>query len=324
MKRIIILSAYCLMTLVASAQLFSQETCRSAGSRHFAMEFLNNYFVDVLTQRDVSITRRMQDDKVYFRRGGINDLHQLSDTIPYTITLHEETPAHYEVTWSHHAGEDPFVDLVFPAQYELLLGMNQEQAQRQLQATVCSAPPITSLPSHGVLKPFTPSGKKKRGEHLFVCQSDTLFTSALSDATYYNREEHPVFDELHPDLSAANLFAGLASNADYELQMEQSVYGLKTVTYTLRLNQWLNYCAEWGLKTYFGIERQNNDTLQALVVVHSSELGFNHQLSVTLPPGFVGDNNMSLPVRLTAYIPTHNLMNLFKQESPKRKRIKWQ
>ncbi len=323
MRRVFIIAALVFVTTTAWAQLFSMQTRQTAGNQRFAMEFLEHYFIDLLTQKDVAIERRMQDDKVYFRRGGLNDLRHLSDTIPFTISLNEEVPSHYEVTWSRHDGEEPFVDLVFPAQYDLLLGISQEQAQKQLQTTISTAQTVPLTAPHAVLKPFNTSKNKTKGEKLFVSQTDTLYTKSLSNATYYDQKERPVFDDRHPDLSAANLFAGIV-NADYELQVEQSIYGLKTVSYTLRLCQWLSYCSEWGLKTYFGIERQEDDEILALVIAHSSELGFNHLLSVKLPAGFTTDRDTPLPVRLTPYIPTHNVTNLFQQQSPNHKRIQWQ
>jgi hypothetical protein len=38
------------------------------------------------------------------------------------------------------------------------------------------------------------------------------------------------------------------------MYIEQSVYGLTTINYTISLSQWLNYCSEWGLKVFFAVE----------------------------------------------------------------------
>ena len=70
----------------------------------------------------------MADDKVYFRNGSLSDLHQIADTMPFSINL---TNRYYEVEWKKQ--EQPFVTIVFPAQYDLLLGMSQEDAQRNLK-----------------------------------------------------------------------------------------------------------------------------------------------------------------------------------------------
>ena len=134
----------------------------------------------------------------------------------------------------------------------------------------------------------------------------------------------PYFSATHLDYAVANLFHGLIDKADYRMYVEQSVYGLKTINYTISLRQWLDYCAEWGMNIYFGVEEQREDGLLALVIAENNELGFNHMLSVVVPDKLVTDKNAVLKVRLTPYIPTHNVKNLFQKESVNRRKIKWQ
>ena len=112
-----------------------------------------------------------------------------------------------------------------------------------------------------------------------------------------------MFDVSHPDYAAANLFAGLIEDADYELEVEQDMYGLRRESYSLKLSEWLDYCREWDLDVYFGIEQWDENGMKALVVAHSKELCFNHMLSVWIPYGFTSKKDVVLKVRLTPYIP---------------------
>ncbi len=313
-RRFFILCFFGLCCDIASAQLFSLETRKAAGGQRYAMEFLERYFVDLLTQRNVAIERKMKDDKVYFRKGSISDLRKLSDTIPYTFDL---CGNYYDVKWLRNG--QPFVNIVFPAQYDLLLGMNQEEAQKKLKETMLAAPvrdSIWTAPDRKVLR------LKEAG--VWMLKTDTFQLASLHNGTYYYNNVKPVFDDTHLEYSAANLFAGLMPDTDYRIYVEQSVYGLQTVSYSIMLSQWLNYCAEWGLKTFFAIEEQREDGLLAIVIAHSAELGFNHLLSVVIPDKFTTDKNAVLKVRLTPYIPTHNLKNLYKQPSSTHRKIKWQ
>lgn len=299
----------------ASAQFFSMEARKVAGSQRVVMDFLERYFVDLLTQKETTIERKMMDDKVYFRKGGIKDLRQVNDTVPCSITLLDR---YYEVKWMRD--HDPFITLVFPAQYDLLLGMGQEEAQQKLKDVIIAAQPDTmkkSKPSRTAMVPIPL-------ESLYKYETDTFQLASLSNATYYYNNVEPVFDARHPDYSAANLFAGLIPDTDSRMYVEQSVYGLKTISYTITLRQWLNYCAEWGLKVFFAVEEQREDGLLLLVIARSEELGFNHMLSVVLPDKFTSDKKAVLKVRLTPYIPTHNLKNLYQQQPSKRNKIKWQ
>lgn len=310
-RRFAILFMLSLSCTAVSAQLFSAEARQAVGrQQQVVMDFLERYFVDLTKLKGTSIERKMADDKVYFRKGGIKDLQHLNDTVPFTMNLYDR---YYEVKWMQ-AGE-PFVTIVFPAQYDLLLGMNQEQAQLQLKEAILSAIPCKNGNRIG-------GSMKLMSDGVYRLQTDTFLLTSMSDATYYYNRVEPVFDSKHPDYAAANLFAGLLS-ADYRMYVEQSVYGLKTISYSLTLNQWLNYCSQWGLKVYFGIEEQRKDGLLAIIIAHSKELGFNHLLSVVIPDKFVTDKNAVLKVKLTPYIPTHNLKNLYQQESSTHRKTKW-
>ena len=111
---------------------------------------------------------------------------------------------------------------------------------------------------------------------------------------------------------------------DYRMYVEQSVYGMTTINYTITLSQWLNYCAEWGLKVFFAVEEEREDGILALVIAQSKELGYHHLLSVVIPDKFIGDQSAVLKVRMTPYIPIHNLKDLYQKQSATHKKVKWQ
>ena len=315
-------------TLSLSAQglkLFSPEV-RDAASYHqlVVMDFLERYFTDLPQQKRTTIETKMADDKVFFRKGSLSDLRQIADTtgarksssanMALNIGLVDR---HYEVTWS--IGTEPFIQLVFPAQYDLLLGMSQEEAKNRFRETVIAAPNVKAG--------SVPARMTQQDDGVYVSKSEQMELESLSDAIYHNkvREDYqPVWDTAHIDYSAANLFHGLIANADYRMYVEQSVYGMKTINYTLSLQQWLNYCAQLGMKVFFAVEEQRQDGMLAIVMTQCSELGFNHLLSVVIPDKFVTDKNTVLKVRLTPYIPTHNVKNLYKQETGNHKKKIWQ
>ena len=297
-------------------KLFSSEV-RDAASYHqrVVMDFLERYFTELPQQKQTAIETKMADDKVYFRKGSPSDLRQISDTMLFNINLLDR---YYEVNWQKL--DEPFVTIVFPAQYDLLLGIQKDEAQNRLKEAVLSAPKRTEVMQ-------VPSDMQLLVDSIWQSKKEHYELESLNDAIYYNkvREDYlPVFDSAHLDYSAANLFHGLISDADYRMYVEQSVYGMKTINYTLSLQQWLNYCAQLGMKVYFAVEEQREDGLLVIVMTQCNELGFNHLLSIVIPDKFVTDKNAVLKVRLTPYIPTHNVKNLYKQETGNHKKKIWQ
>ena len=319
MRRIsytLLLMIWCASASSQGLKLFSPEMREAAPKNHVVvMDFLERYFNDLPSTKQTTVLTKMADDKVYFRKGKPSDLNLVCDTMPFSINLLDR---YYEVQWMK--AEEPFVTIVFPAQYDLLLGIEKDKASQQFKDAILAAPQRNEVVT-------IPSNLELMGDSLYQSIGDTLELASLSDALYYNKvreDYHPVFDGDHLAYSSANLFHGLISDADYRMYVEQSIYGMTTINYSIKLSQWLNYCAEWGLKVFFAVEEEREDGILALVIAQSKELGYHHLLSVVIPDKFINDQNAVLKVRLTPYIPIHNIKDLYQEQSTTHKKIKWQ
>lgn len=313
---IILLTIWCTSISSQDLTLFSPEMKEAAPkAQTVVMNFLERYFTDLSKVKQTTIETIIADDKVYFRKGKPSDLYQVCDTMPFSIT---QLDCYYEVKWMK--ANELFISIVFPAQYDLLLGSQKDEVSKQFKNTILDAPQRSEVI-------MVPSNLEKMSDSLYQSKSDTLELACLSDAIYYKKVRknyHPVFDNDHLSYSAANLFHGLIPNVDYRMYVEQSVYGMKTINYTIMLSQWLNYCAEWGLKVFFAVEEEREDGILALVITQSKELGYHHLLSVVIPDKFINDQNAVLKVRMTPYIPVHNVKDLYQKQSTTHQKVKWQ
>lgn len=319
-RRSIILISCLMWSFQISAQglkLFSSEVYDAAPYNHqVVMEFLERYFGKELTAlKHTTLEHKMADDKVYLRKGTLSDLQQVTDSLPFSINLLDK---YYEVSWTKMGA--PFVTIVFPAQYDLLLGMQKDEAMIRLKEDILAAP-------YRIKELFIPKDLSQQDDSIWQYKTGHFELESLTDAIYYNKvcdDFKPVFDNRYPVYSAANLFHGLIDSIDYRMYVEQSVYGMKTINYSLTLQQWQNYCVRLGMKIYFAVEEQREDGLLALIIAQSRELGFNHLMSVVIPDKFVKDQNAVLKVRFSPYIPTHNVKDLYKQETGNHKKKIWQ
>ena len=313
---IMLMTMGCMSASSQGLKLFSPEVKAAAPkSQVVVMDFLERYFSQLSSMKETSVQTKMADDKVYFRKGRPSDLSQVCDTMPFSLNLNDR---YYEVSWLK--SNSPFITIVFPAQYDLLLGMQKDEALKRFKDMVTAAPQRTV--SMEVL-----SGLVQIDSMVYKTPDDSLELASLTDALYYNkvRETYlPVFSMEHLEYSAANLFHGLIIDADYRMYVEQSVYGMTTINYTIQLSQWLNYCAEWGMKVFFAVEEERGDGVLALVIAQNKALGCHHLLSVVIPDKFVTDRNAVLKVRMTPFIPIHNVKDLYQKESITHKKVKWQ
>ena len=314
---VLILAAWTMFSPAQQLKLFNPEIRDAAAYPHrVVMDFVERYFcIDLPNQRQTTREHKMADDKVYFRKGKPADLYQVTDSMPFSINLLDR---YYEVQWM--AGDQPFITLVFPAQYDLLMGMQQNESQLKLKERILAAPE-----RHDSIE--KPVDLTLLEDSIYIMKTDMFELESLNDATYYNkvREDYiPVFNDSLLDYSAANLFHGLIADANYRMYIEQSVYGMKTINYSITMKQWLNYCSRCNMKIFFAVEEEREDGILAIVVAQCKELGFNHLLSVVIPDKFVNDQNAVLKVRLTPYIPTHNIKTLYQQETENHKKVIWQ
>ena len=313
---IMLMTMGCISASSQGLKLFSPEVKAAASKPQVVvMDFLERYFSQLSSLKETSVQTKMADDKVYFRKGKPSDLYQVADTMPFSINLLDR---YYEVNWMK--ADNPFVTIVFPAQYDLLLGAQKDDATKKFKDAVLAAPQKT-------IDFKTPPDLQQINSTIYKTKGDTLELASLTDAIYYNKvrdDYHPVFNNEYLAYSAANLFHGLIPNRDYRMYVEQSVYGMTTINYSIKFSQWLNYCAEWGLKLFFAVEEEREDGILALVIAQSKELGFHHLLSVVIPDKFVTDQKAVLKVRLTPYIPIHNVKDLYQKQSTTHKKVKWQ
>ena len=127
-------------------------------------------------------------------------------------------------------------------------------------------------------------------------------------------------DTIYGAYTALNAFQTL-TRCDNPVLIEQSVYGFKTLRYTVTLQQWLRYCHESGLTIYTSIEEEYDDGYKLIVLGECKDLGYNHLMSVIVPKNFLIIPSAEIKAKLNAFIPTHNVKNLYKQHviKPKKK-----
>lgn len=277
-------------------------------------DFLERYFLELLMWKDkTTLAQKLKDDKVMFVEGSMESFRLINETTPYSINRVENK--YYEVSWTKEDGT-VLLSVAFPIQYELLLGMPQVEIANTMYDRIVGASRFTDI--------VTPDSVMQLDGNIYQSVPSSYYQlEDVNNALYFkedNGQYSLLVDTAFINYSATNVLQQV-SCCNNPVKMEQNVYGFKTMNYTLTLSQWINYCHDAGLSTYAAIEEEYDDALKVLVVAESKDLGYNHLLSFIVPRNFILQPSAEIKCKMSAFIPTHNVKNLYQQyvDKPKKK-----
>lgn len=305
----------CLFTLL-DARAVDNRLCLFSSSMKqehpsIVYDFLERYLfqLDSLQQAGDQYRTRLMRDDVQFLSGDVEACRHITPQTLFTLTLTDNL--YYEAIW-RDAVDSVFLDLVFPASYELICGQPKHKIERTLKQQLKEMPiqfEADSIPTDLSVTQLNDSlWQRYPIEHYEI--------ESINDAVYFECNDRlqliPLFDNRQPLYSVFNLLQGqLSDSCGYKLYVEQSVYEFDILQYTVSLAQWLNYCRAIHGKVYIGLEEEYEDGFLLLLLLKSQDLGFKHMLSLIVPRDFVNRPNAVLKAKLYAYIPIHNVRSYY-------------
>lgn len=310
MKRFLpVLAVLCLWAeeSVAQRRLFIDEVRNDYNG--YVYDFIERYFGEISKISDSeTLDLKLHDDKVIFLKGSVDVIQNLTDSTDFHMIRHGDS--YYEATWKDKGSD--LLSIAFPIQYELLLGKPKIEIEKEIDQVVGSYPCTPcAVDGHHKVK------EERNGEILFRSSAAAFYQiPSLNDRVYYSQGKDGAFsllcDPRYLEESVTNLFHP-GSRKECKMVVEQNVYGFKVRRFNMSLCRWLRYCDANGLHIYAAIEEESADSYKVLVVAQCSDLGFNHLLSADVPKTFISDGEPVMNVKLNAYIPTHNVKDLYQQ-----------
>lgn len=300
-------------SVVAQRKLFPAESYQS--DQGYVYEFIDRYFNELENITNYSdILQKLTDDKVYFAQGSVSDISKLSESIPFMLNRIEDK--YFEATWKE--GETVDITVLFPVSFELLWGHTKAEIEKNIEYEIKNSKrkegTITVVPDD--MLPLNDSVYRTNPKQHYELES-------LNNCCYYQLDSTGIFnlimDQNEMEFSVLNLMH-YCQDADYTIDVEQSVYGFNQLHFNMQLRQWLIYCQDKGMTIFAAIEEELTDVLKVLVVAECKELAFNHLLSVYVPKDCLYNTSKSWKAQLNAYIPTHNVKNLYQQYQKRAKR----
>ena len=68
---------------------------------------------------------------------------------------------------------------------------------------------------------------------------------------------------------------------------------------------------------YAAIEEESSDAWKVLIIAENVDLAYNHIVSIWVPKSIFKNHQTALLVRINAFVPTHNVKDLYEQYQEK-------
>ena len=226
----------------------------------------------------------------------------LTDNNRYSVSIYE-------------AGK-PLLSIRFPIRYELLWGMNKKEAEANFYPTLMFY--RSPKPSSAVPLPQTELSRlvSAGADSCFVLPGEFYQIESVNNDLFYRLQPDgryfPLIDNRWPEASIRNLFLLPDLAPKITASVTQRLYSRRTQTFDIPLHSLLSFCLSTGCQPYVGIETADANYVTGTVVLLNPAFGYCHQLYFRAPTGILSSPSQhKLELELYAYVPTHNIKNLF-------------
>ena len=124
---------------------------------------------------------------------------------------------------------------------------------------------------------------------------------------------NPIWDSNFPLESIANLFIcpdDIYGNIELNVTVLKHEYG-EQEKFSIPLERFLAYCEEEGCVPFWGVEKFNDGKIEGALFLYNRKQGYDHVLKIDCVPQDVINGNGSITARVSLFVPTNNVNNLF-------------
>ena len=291
-------------------RLFSK-SMRDNYSNSPCFDFFERYLLELDLRLDgKEPALRMDIDQIVVIKGSLQMLYSLMDASSVSFEQEEIPNKMYRTTWTIDGSE---LKITFPMDSQLLLGGNIIDLEKMFKRDVQR---FLSISGDAIINDWY-SSKVNRIKDDLVIDGGYYQIEAISGDLYLsNRYNHRnlICSRNSPIKSVSNIMLTGISNKDIPMKLALKMYGNKTDTIDITLQQYIAYCKNDNCKLYFGTKVLTDSTLTGTLFAYNDRYAYTHMLSVVFPLDILdgGDN----PLLGTAYIfiPLHDITEKYLME----------
>lgn len=157
------------------------------------------------------------------------------------------------------------------------------------------------------------------GNDNFLLKGSTYLISTVNNNSYLSKDDKDSLRFIvNPKQPIATLSNMIITGAGYPATLNMSIstheYGSKT-TLSVPLEQFLQYCIIGGCEIYWGYEKLESNILYGTIFCYNPKQGYDHIIHLYCDIENLGEDNFEIHSRVSLFVPTTNIQNLFEEYS---------
>ena len=281
-----------------------------------AYNFIEYYLLNLyLLKEDSIILRQMNEDKVQILFGNKTRKQHLRKQLAEAVSaLNRSSSFTIDMTGNNYTmayadDENKVFKIHFPANHQLLSGMNKKESEQFFYTS------LTSFPGAPCIEDTVDARTlEKIGENCYLQKGETYQIEAMNTNRYYtlqNGNYLQLADTLQAGRSVQNLFTMQADNR-IEANVTLRLYGQKKIDFSIPLHKLLEFCRANGCKVFAGIESAGASSIKGTVILLNQAQGYSHTMSFEVDPRILNrPEAYKIKTDLYSFAPVHNIESIF-------------
>lgn len=276
--------------------------------------FVERYFLELLITEDMELfNKQSSDQKIVLmfngqevsksKFGSVENIHLLlKRELQKKISCDS---LNYKLLLSDGFNE---LKLIFPANNNIVSGMDKLELDKNLEMNLKS---FISTDKATVVENST---KDFDQFHEYFISKGESYYKTITSSTYYRKVDNEyllLYDKKYLAASLSNMFIMGHYIPQKQINIKHIQYGKETSIYSLYLNDFVNFFKQDKCKLYVGIEKENENSVQATLVVYNPLLNFVNIVYINTPINDLFDASQKINVKMYSNIPSDNIKDLY-------------
>ena len=276
--------------------LFSDDVKKSMGK-----DILNRLETELL---NLSLSKVGEDSPVELLSGDLKTLKSITPETSHSVTNSNSRDLFVE--WVTDKGN---VKVSMPLSYQSIKGGSRTDIEQTF---------ISHIKNNKKQRPiaiFNLESVEPYRDDKYVIPGYSYQNKDITRNIYLTTDSvvSPIWDSNFPLESISNLFIcpnDIYRDIELNITVLKHEYG-EQESFTVSVDKFLAYCEEEGCVPFWGVEKFHDGKIEGALFLYNQGQGYDHVLKIDCEPKAVIEDKGSITARVSLFIPTNNVNNLF-------------